>query len=132
MNSIKWLNKLKTLNFGINPPCTAEEIKEIESLISFSFPIELIEIYLLINGQKTRAYTTEHLCYLMPMNEIKEAFFSFDKKDFIPIFDYACGCDYIGFIKNKQGLFFYEGSCLNGEYIVAYDSIEEFLEWAFQ
>jgi cell wall assembly regulator SMI1 len=132
MNTVKWLNKFKDLEFGINLPSSMEEIKEIETIINFNFPEELIQLYLFMNGQKSREYSEQHLCYLLPMNEIKETFITLDKKDFIPIIDYAFGCDYIGFIKNKEGIFFYEGSLLNGEYFAAYNSIEDFFEWAYK
>lgn len=132
MDYIKWLNKFKKLNFGINLPSTIEEVREIEKIIDFNFSNEIIEMYLLMDGQKHKAFTDEYFYYLMPMNEIKATFLSLENKDFVPIFDFAFGCDYVGFVKNKQGLFFYEGSLSKGEYVVAYDSIEEFLKWAFK
>ncbi|TDW52487.1 hypothetical protein EV144_1011177 [Flavobacterium sp. 270] len=132
MNNLKWFNKFKNLEFGINLPSSIKEIKEVERIINFGFSEELIQLYLLMNGQNTREYTNQHLCYLLPMNEIKEIYISLDKNDFIPIVDYAFGCDYVGFIRNREGIFFYEGSLLYGEYYKAYDTIEDFFEWAYK
>lgn len=103
-----WVQKVeekwRSEGVKLNSPATICTIEETESAINFKFPEDFKEFYLKINGFRNLDWQ-EHMFYFWPLERIIEEYNESLDKNFIGFCDFLLASHYIGFKKDKSGIF---------------------------
>lgn len=120
------ISKWKLEGVKLNPPATAIEIENAESILDFKFPSDFKELYLSANGFKGLDWQ-EHMFTFWPLDMILDEFQISTNKHFIGFSDFLLASHFIGFSKNKSGIFksyhYDDGELIANTFQVAVDMI---------
>lgn len=98
------ISKWKVENVKLNPPSSISEIEKAESVLEFKFPQDFKDFYLQANGFDGLDWQ-EHMFTLWPIELIIREFNDNANKNFIGFCDFLIASHYIGFNKNREGVF---------------------------
>jgi hypothetical protein len=88
----------------VNDAASMDDIVWAERALDFKFPNDFKELYLTINGFKDHEWQ-EHLFFFWSLKFLVEEFNSSNDKNFVGFCDYLIASHYIGFRKDKPGIF---------------------------
>jgi hypothetical protein len=88
----------------INGGASTAAINTAETVLNFKFPDDFKALYLAIDGFRDLDWQ-EHMFYFWPLERIIEEFAESKDKSFIGFCDFLLASHYIGFNKNKTGIF---------------------------
>jgi hypothetical protein len=98
------VSKWKTEGVKINDGASLTDIEALESALDFKFPYDFKDFYLAINGFKDLDWQ-EHMFYFWPLERILEEFNESLDKNVVGFCDFLIASHYIGFMKNRVGIF---------------------------
>lgn len=97
---LKWRKE----NVKLNPPSSIAEIESAESFLNFKFPPDFKEFYLQADGFADLDWQ-QHMFTLWPIEMIVTEFTKNRNKHFIGFCDFLIASHYIGFNKNRAGVY---------------------------
>lgn len=100
----KVLTKWQTEGVKLNPPATIAGIERAEAVLNFKFPPDFKIFYLQANGFEGLDWQ-EHMFTLWPLEMIIEEYNDDTNKNFIGFCDFLLASHFIGFNKNRTGVF---------------------------
>ena|SRR6266581_1591461 len=96
--------KWATEGVKINDKTSMDSIELTEVILDFKFPEDFKELYLEMNGFKGHDWQ-EHMFYFWPLERIIEEFNESLDKNFVGFCDFLIASHYIGFRRDKAGIF---------------------------
>jgi hypothetical protein len=100
----KVITKWRSEGVKLNPPATALEIEKTGSVLGFKFPDDFKQLYLAANGFVGLDWQ-EHMFTFWPLKMIVEEYEEDNAKNFIGFSDFLLASNFIGFNKNRNGVF---------------------------
>jgi hypothetical protein len=88
----------------LNPPVSIAELESTESILNFKFPNDFKEFYLQANGFYGLDWQ-EHMFTFWPLEMIVDEFKGSTNNNFIGFCDFLLASHYIGFNRNRPGIF---------------------------
>lgn len=98
------IKKWRTEGVKINIGAPFEFINSAENILSFNFPEDFKELYLKMDGFKDLDWQ-EHMFYFWPLERIIEEHSESSDKNFVGFCDFLLSSHYIGFNKDRTGIF---------------------------
>nr|WP_067060126.1 SMI1/KNR4 family protein [Mucilaginibacter sp. L294] len=98
------ISKWKLEGVKLNPPATAIEIENAESILNFKFPQDFKDFYLNVNGFDGLDWQ-EHMFTLWPLEMIVRDFETNGDDTFVGFCDFLLASHFIGYCKNIEGIF---------------------------
>ena len=103
-----WINeaisKWNLVETKLNSGASITDIEKTEALLNFKFPSDFKNLYLIINGFLDLDWQ-EHMFHFWPLEKIAEEFVESTDKNFIGFCDFFLSAHFIGFKKNRAGIF---------------------------
>jgi len=96
----KWRNE----GVKLNSPATALQIEKTESILDFTFPDDFKQLYLIADGFEGLDWQ-EHMFTFWPLKMIVKEYEESDTRNFIGFSDFLIASNFIGFNKNRNGVF---------------------------
>ena len=88
----------------LNPPVSIAELESTESILNFKFPNDFKEFYLQATGFYGLDWQ-EHMFTFWPLEMIVDEFKGSTNNNFIGFCDFLLAIHYIGFNRNRPGIF---------------------------
>ncbi len=103
-----WVDKVvakwESEGVKINAPASIEAIESVELAVGFKFPEDFKAFYLQINGFRDLDWQ-EHMFYFWPLERILEEYNDSTDENFVGFCDFLLASSYIGFGKDRPGIF---------------------------
>jgi SMI1 / KNR4 family (SUKH-1) len=107
-NLITWVDTIfnlwKSKNLDIAEGALLDDIEKKEQYLSFKFPEAFKELYKKVNGWNDMAWN-EHMFSIWPLDRIIEEYDYMRYPDFIGFSDFLINSHWIGFVRDKPGIF---------------------------
>jgi hypothetical protein len=94
----------KAENIELSPPASLEQIRQVETIVGYTFPQDFVDLYLCVDGFLKWEWN-KAMFSLFNLERALEEHNFLKNKDFIPFCDYLINSHQIGFKKDKQGIF---------------------------
>ena len=98
------IEKWEAKGVKLNPPVTVIEIESVESILNFKFPEDFKGFYLQANGFYSLGWQ-QHMFTFWPLDMIVDEFKGNTNNNFIGFCDFLLASHYIGFNRNRPGIF---------------------------
>jgi hypothetical protein len=94
-----WLSK----GIKLEPGAKIEDIESTEAAVGVSFPLDMKELYKVVNGFENWDWTPGMIS-VWPMERIREEYLISDDKNFVGFCDFLINSHCIGFLKEQTGI----------------------------
>jgi len=90
----------------LNPPASLNTLSNAEAILGYSFPSDFKALYLIANGFEDYEWQ-QHMFSFWSLERIIEESAQFENQDFIGFCDFLICSSFIGFHKNRPGIYKY-------------------------